>query len=249
MADNVAITEGAGKTVLADEVTHGTLGTGVAQVTKMMDGTVGGTELMKILAPSTAPNATDPAVVVAISPNGMNPNGATTASASAPVTFATDQAWGVGSAGFTKLEDVAAANGDKGVPAYAVQTATPADAATDGRWAWLQMKNGRLFVQATIQDIGAGEYELVAASATTQALGATGATGDYLSHVLIIPETTGAGTVAIKDGSGTAINIFVSGTLSNLVPFTVQVGAYSTSGAWQVTTGTNVHCVAFGNFT
>ena len=41
--------------------------------------------------------------------------------------------------------------------------------------------------------IGAGlEYETVAASQTAQAIGATGATGDYLSHVVIQPVTTAA---------------------------------------------------------
>jgi hypothetical protein len=43
MADNVAITPGAGKTVLADEVVDGTLGTGIVQMIKIMDGTLDGT--------------------------------------------------------------------------------------------------------------------------------------------------------------------------------------------------------------
>src|SRR5205809_274399 len=45
------------------------------------------------------------------------------------------------------------------------------------------------------------EYETVAASQTDQVLGATGATGDYLSHLVIQPATTGAGTVTVKDGT------------------------------------------------
>jgi hypothetical protein len=40
MADNVVVTPGSGKTVLADEVVDGTLGTGVAQFVKLMDGTL-----------------------------------------------------------------------------------------------------------------------------------------------------------------------------------------------------------------
>jgi hypothetical protein len=43
MSDNVAVTPGSGKTVLADEVTDGTLGTGVVQMIKIMDGTLDGT--------------------------------------------------------------------------------------------------------------------------------------------------------------------------------------------------------------
>jgi hypothetical protein len=94
-----------------------------------------------------------------------------------------------------------------------------------------------------------GQYEMVAASQTTQALGATGAAGDYLAGLLIVPATTGAGTVAIKDGSNTAINVFVTGTLADLRPIWVPLGLYSVQGAWQITTGTNVSAIAVGRFT
>lgn len=40
MADNVAITAGSGTTILADELTDGTLGTGKAQYVKILDGTL-----------------------------------------------------------------------------------------------------------------------------------------------------------------------------------------------------------------
>lgn len=92
------------------------------------------------------------------------------------------------------------------------------------------------------------DMEPVDASATNQVLGGAGATGDYLSHVTITPEALSAGTVSIRDGAGTVRSIFVTGTLSNLVPFTVALGAKSTGGAWQVSTGLNVHCFAFGTF-
>lgn len=94
-----------------------------------------------------------------------------------------------------------------------------------------------------------GHYETVAAGQTTQALGATGAAGDFLAGLLIVPATTGAGTVAIKDGSNTAINVFVTGTLADLAPFWIPLGIYSVQGAWQVTTGTNVSVIAVGRFT
>lgn len=92
------------------------------------------------------------------------------------------------------------------------------------------------------------QYELIAAGQSTQALGATGAKGDVLERLIIVPETTGAGTVSIKDGSDTAINVLVSGTLSNLSPIVVQLGIKSVTGKWQVTTGTNVHVIAVGVF-
>lgn len=96
------------------------------------------------------------------------------------------------------------------------------------------------------------DYEPVAASQTDQILGATGAVGDYLSHLLIIPATTGAGNVSIKDGNGSSISVFVSGTLPSLVPFVVPWGGAcvnSTTPGWKVTTGANVSAVGFGNFT
>jgi hypothetical protein len=95
------------------------------------------------------------------------------------------------------------------------------------------------------------EYEAVGASASDQPLGATGGIGDYLSHLIITPGTTAAGAVSIKDGSGSSIPIFAGGTGSvpGLAPFTVYVGATSTSGAWKVTTGANVTAVGVGNFT
>jgi hypothetical protein len=92
-------------------------------------------------------------------------------------------------------------------------------------------------------------YETVAASQTDQALGATGAKGDYLSHLIIVPATTGAGTVAIQDGSDSAINVFVTGTLADLTPIYVPLGIRSKTGAWQITTGANVSVIAVGQFT
>lgn len=95
---------------------------------------------------STAPLATDPALVVSISPNCVNANGQTTMAASAPVVLASDQSWPVSTTGFMKKEDVASADGDAGIPAMAVRKATPADlSGTDGDWEFLQVKGGRLW--------------------------------------------------------------------------------------------------------
>lgn len=98
---------------------------------------------------------------------------------------------------------------------------------------------------------GAGntEYEAVPASTTDQPLGATGTVGDYLSHIVIQPATTGAGTCTVKDGT-TVIFTFTTGTLGDLKPITVPFNAVSVNaGGWKVTTGANVAIVAFGNFT
>lgn len=104
------------------------------------------------------------------------------------------------------------------------------------------------------KDISNGEYEVVLASATDQVLGPTGAVGDYLAGVLIVPGTTSPGAVTIKDGSSSpdvSITLFTGGgsSVSNLVPFFVPLGIKSTVGSWRVTTGSNVSVLASGNFT
>jgi hypothetical protein len=95
------------------------------------------------------------------------------------------------------------------------------------------------------------EYETVAASATDQALGATGASGDFLSGLLVIPATTSPGIVQIQDGGDAAITLFLGGadSVSNLVPFPIPLGVTSRTGAWSVTTGANVSVIAIGQFT
>jgi hypothetical protein len=92
------------------------------------------------------------------------------------------------------------------------------------------------------------DYEYVAASQTTQVIGPVGGVGDILERVIIVPATTAAGTVSIKDGADSAQNIFVTGTLSNLTPIIVNLGARSRTGAWQITTGANVSVIAVGRF-
>lgn len=102
------------------------------------------------------------------------------------------------------------------------------------------------------QVVAMGEdYETIAASQTDQTLGSTGAAGDYLLGILIVPGTTSPGAVTIADGTGSDITIFTGGasSVSNLVPFMVPIGAESTSGAWTVTTGANVTAIAVGRFT
>jgi hypothetical protein len=126
----------------------------------------------------------------------------------------------------------------------------------------LQMDaNGRLKVEAFsgetlptsnthITNFGAGEYETVAAGQTAQTLGATGATGDYISGILVIPATTSPGNVLLLDNA-TSITVFTGGatSVSNLVPFFIPLGMISVSGAWKITTGSNVSCIGIGNFT
>ncbi len=95
-----------------------------------------------------------------------------------------------------------------------------------------------------------GDYETVAASQTAQVLGATGATGDFISHVLVIPASVNPGNVILLDNA-TAITIFAGGSssVSNLVPFAIPLNMVSVSGAWKLTTGANVSAIGVGSFT
>lgn len=97
---------------------------------------------------------------------------------------------------------------------------------------------------------GGSTYNTVAASQTAQALtgGSGGATGDYLSHCIIQPTATSAGTVTIADNS-TTIFTFTTGTLTNLVPFSIPIGAVSINGPWKVTTGASETVTCVGKFT
>jgi hypothetical protein len=101
----------------------------------------------------------------------------------------------------------------------------------------------------TAQMSGA-EYETVAASQTAQVLGATGATGNLINGILVIPATTSPGNVLLLDNA-TSITVFAGGasSVSNLVPFFIPLGIISVSGAWKITTGANVSCIGIGEFT
>lgn len=92
-------------------------------------------------------------------------------------------------------------------------------------------------------------YETVAASQTDQVMGASGAAGDILSQVLIIPATTSPGAVSIKDGAGSAITIFTGGasSVTTLIPFAVPLGIVAGTN-WKITTGANVSAIGIGKF-
>lgn len=94
------------------------------------------------------------------------------------------------------------------------------------------------------------QYKAVAASQTASVFGATGSTGDYISHIVVIPATTSPGAISLLD-STTAVTIFTGGasSITNLVPFAIPLGMFSTLGAWKVTTSTNESIIGVGNFT
>lgn len=93
-------------------------------------------------------------------------------------------------------------------------------------------------------------YETVAASQTAQVLGSTGAAGDYLAGLLIVPASVSPGNVILLDNA-VSITVFAGGTnsLTELRSFYLPFGLKSASGAWKVTTGANVSVVGMGLFT
>ncbi len=92
-------------------------------------------------------------------------------------------------------------------------------------------------------------YETVAASQTAQVLGNTGATGDVIQRVIIIPATTSPGNVILLDNA-TSITLFTGGATSvaDLKPIVVELGMKSASGPWKITTGASVSAIAVGVF-
>jgi hypothetical protein len=93
-------------------------------------------------------------------------------------------------------------------------------------------------------------YKAIAASQTDNVLGAPGGANDWLESIIVIPATTSPGAVSVKDGSGSGITLFTGGATSvaDLKPFVIKVEARSRTGAWSVTTGTNVSVIGVGKF-
>lgn len=96
---------------------------------------------------------------------------------------------------------------------------------------------------------GGDEYETVAQSQSDQVIGATGAVGDYLEGILCVVDTPATSQVQIKDGSGSAITILPNAVGFGVGTVYIPLGLTSTSGAWKVTTGAGVSCIAMGDFT
>lgn len=132
MADNVSVTEGSGKTIATDDV-----GGVQYQVVKLATGADGVADLLSTSAPLPVSDAGGSFTV---------DNGGT---------FAVQATVAAAATNIAKAEDAASANADVGVPAMAIQKASPADTAgTDGDYAMLQMSAGRLWTEAIIEDGG-----------------------------------------------------------------------------------------------
>ena len=90
------------------------------------------------------------------------------------------------------------------------------------------------------------KYEHIAASATAQVLGATGAAGDYLHRLIITVSTSLTGTVALLDNNASHVLVAANSAIG---VYSVEVNSKSVNGAWKVTTGAGAEVLAIGNFT
>lgn len=100
---------------------------------------------------------------------------------------------------------------------------------------------------AKLVETSAYNYEDVAAGASAQVMGATGAVGDFLQRLICVVSTALTSNVAITDGTGSAFTILQTSTA--IGTYILEVGARSTTGGWKVTTGAGVTVRAVGRFT
>lgn len=90
------------------------------------------------------------------------------------------------------------------------------------------------------------KYEHVAASATAQVLGATGAAGDYLHRLIITVSTAATSTVSLLDDTSSHVLLAANSAIG---VYSVEVNSKSVNGAWKITTGAGAEVLAIGNFT
>ncbi|MSQ98121.1 MAG: hypothetical protein EXR85_02310 [Xanthomonadales bacterium] len=89
------------------------------------------------------------------------------------------------------------------------------------------------------------QYETVAAGQTTQVLGGTGATGDYLHRIVVAVATAANSAVTVTDNATTVLSIPANTPIG---VYSLAINALSASGAWKITTASGVTVVAVGIF-
>lgn len=278
MADNVQVTEGSGTAVHADEFTDSTYGSGKSQQVKIADGTPGSGNKMVVGSGGSAQVQGEAAENAAAAGNpvlaggrydtsdrtlGNGDAGAIALTVAGQLRAVIDDILDdyTRQLGRVKIvnddgnvvdltedtdHDAADAGAPRKIGGYGSDTAPTIVSANGDRVnAWFK-RNGSLV--SSVQELPSFEYETTAAS-TNNTLG-TGAAGDYLAGVLIIPATTSPGSVQIGDDT-TDTTVFAGGadSVSNLVPFFIPINAVSANGAWSVITGADVSAIAVGSFT
>ena len=96
------------------------------------------------------------------------------------------------------------------------------------------------------------QYEHIAASASAQVLGGTGAIGDYIHRLVCTVTTALTSTVQIVDGTGAGIlthTVLPAAVGGGIGVYNIELNAVSANGAWKITTGAGVEVMAVGIFT
>lgn len=218
----------------------------------IVDG-LAGVNLATVKAASTAPVATDPALVVALSPNGLNPNGQAISANSAPFVGASDWIEQIGG-------DVAAGSADSGKPVKiggiaknaeptALTTGQRAQCYTDlvGKLITLPYANPENFVQGAIISAMTG-------TTSTQLIAAPAAgLRNYITQITVSNSHATVSTdVAIQDGSAGATLYTIPAAAAYggaAVTFTAPLRQPTTATgifAQNVTTGSNIKVSATG---
>lgn len=119
-----------------------------------------------------------------------------------------------------KVEDTASASGDVGVGVMAVQKASAADLATDNDYAFLQMKDGRLYTRNMREPLG------VAAEAVTPVVTSALATSKVIKagpgnlHSINCAATTAAGMFLIHNATSAP----AAGAVTPIKAYPVAIG-------------------------
>ena len=173
----------------------------------------GNTAVVKAASATAA--TTDAALVVAISPNGINPNGQASMAASAPVVIASNQS------SIPVAGDVANAASDSGNPIKiggVGKTANPT-AVTDGQRVNATFdKLGKQVVVGSIRDLKASTYASVATGAETTIV--AGIASTFLDVYGCI----------VANNSATATQVSFKDSLSGTTRFALYVPAGDTRG-------------------
>ena len=104
-----------------------------------------------------------------------------------------------------------------------------------------------------IQGVRGGEasqYIKVAASSSTKPIGlvSTGAPGDYIDCMTVIPATSASGAVTLFDGTTAVISIPAQAGGAGVPPsYSLYLG-FRAQSRWNITTGANVSVVVVGSF-
>lgn len=210
-----------------------------------------GTNTAAIKAASTAPVATDPALVVSMSPNSQNANGQTTMANSTPVTIASDQtALAVTPAGNVAHDAVDSGNPQKiGAKATTSLSGLTLVASAD-RTDMFAGVDGVIITRpyCNLEDIVSGRATDTAGTSTTCISAQAAGIKTYLTSVALTNSSATAVTVNILDGASVKYTLSVPAGSGNNKEFNVPLpGTAATAWNFQSSAAaTTITCSMIG---